>query len=100
MRKLDLAAFVLLYFASVNGHENRMMRMKEPCAAEDLVGRSLLYRESQAEHEEILRHKWYESEKMGHDIGFELAQVDWRIKHGSQWRREWKQKRLPCAVEI
>jgi hypothetical protein len=37
---------------------------------------SLLYREFQAEQEEILRHKWFESEKRGHDIGFELAQVD------------------------
>jgi len=67
------------------------------CSAEHLVKRSLLYREFQAEHAEILRHKWYESEKMGYDIGFELAQVDWRIKHGSLWRREWKQKRLPSA---
>ena len=61
---------------------------------------SLLYREFQAEQEEILRHKWYESEKMGHDIGFELAQVDWRIKYGSQWRKEWQRKRLPSAFEI
>ncbi|SPE61531.1 conserved hypothetical protein [Verrucomicrobia bacterium] len=61
---------------------------------------SLLYREFQAEREEILRHKWYESEKKGHDIGFELAQVDWRIKHGSQWREECRQKRFAIAFEI
>ena len=57
-------------------------------AAVDLVKRSLLYRESQAEREEILRHKWFESEKLGRDIGYEMAQVDWRLKHYSQWRRE------------
>ena len=69
-------------------------------AADDLVKQSLLYRELQAEREEILRHKWYESEKRGHDIGFELAQVDWRIRYASQWRKEWQQKRIPTAFEI
>jgi hypothetical protein len=69
-------------------------------SADNLVKHSLLYQEFQAEHEEILRHKWYESEKRGHDIGFELAQIDWSIKYGSQWRKEWQQKRLPSAFEI
>ncbi len=40
-----------------------------------LVTRSLLYREFLAEREEILRHKWFQSEKAGHDIGFENALV-------------------------
>lgn len=65
-----------------------------PHLADELMKQSLLYREFQAEQEEILRHKWYESEKKGHDIGFELAQVDWRIKYGSQWRKDWQQKRV------
>jgi len=69
-----------------------------PRSADNLVKQSLLYQEFQAEHEEILRHKWYESEKRGHDIGFELAQVDWRIKYGSKWRKEWQQKRLSLRV--
>ena len=73
---------------------------KGPHSADDLVKQSLLYQEFQAEHEEILRHKWYESEKKGHDIGFERAQVDWRIKHGSQWHKEWQQQRVPLAFEI
>jgi hypothetical protein len=72
----------------------------QPVSPDHLLKQSLLYREFQAEHEEILRHKWYESEKRGHDIGFEMAQVDWRIKYGSQWRKEWQQKRLPSAFEI
>ncbi len=71
-----------------------------PHSADNLVKHSLLYREFQAENEEILRHKWYESEKMGHDIGFDLAQVDWRIKYGSQWRKEWQKIRFPSAFEI
>jgi hypothetical protein len=73
---------------------------KRPRLADNLVKQSLLYREFQAEQEEILRHKWYESEKKGHDIGFELAQVDWRIKYGSQWRKEWQQKRVPSTSAV
>jgi hypothetical protein len=53
----------------------------------DVVRRSSLYREFQAERDEILRHKWIESEKAGHDIGFERALTDWIIKHRSKWRK-------------
>jgi hypothetical protein len=74
--------------------------MERPVSADNLLKRSLLYRQFQAEYEEILRHKWYESEKRGRDIGFELAQVDWRIKYGSQWRREWQQKHFASPFEI
>jgi hypothetical protein len=77
-----------------------MVTALPPRSTDSLVKRSLLYREFQAEHEEILRHKWFESEKKGHDIGFELAQVDWRIKYGSKWRKEWQQKRGPIAFAL
>ncbi len=53
----------------------------------DLLPRSSLYRQFLAEREEILRHKWIESEKAGYDIGFERALVDWIVKHRSKWRR-------------
>jgi len=59
---------------------------KEPTAA-DLLKNSTLYREFQAEREEILKHKWIESEKAGHDIGFERALTDWIVKHRSKWRK-------------
>ncbi len=51
-----------------------------------LVRNSMLYREFLAEREEILRHKWIESEKAGHDIGFEKALLDWVMRHRGQWR--------------
>lgn len=60
---------------------------KEPPVANDLLKNSSLYREFQAEREEILRHKWIESEKAGRDIGFESALTDWIIKHRSKWRK-------------
>jgi len=53
----------------------------------DLVKKSSLYREFQAERDEILRHKWLESEKVGHDIGFERALTDWIVKHRTKWRK-------------
>ena len=48
--------------------------------------RSTLYQEFLAEREEILRHKWIESEKKGQDIGFERALLDWIRKHRESWR--------------
>jgi hypothetical protein len=59
----------------------------------DLVKNSVLYKEFLAEREEILKHKWIESEKAGHDIGFEKALLDWIVKHRSAWRE--KRQRAP-----
>jgi len=61
--------------------------MKDSSTANDLLRNSSLYREFQAEREEILRHKWIESEKAGHDIGFERALTEWIIKHRPSWRK-------------
>jgi len=52
----------------------------------DLVRNSVLYKEFLAEREEILCHKWLESEKAGYDIGFERALLDWIVRHRSAWR--------------
>jgi hypothetical protein len=54
--------------------------------APDLVKNSVLYKEFLAERDEILRHKWIESEKIGRDIGFEKALLDWIIKYRGAWR--------------
>ena len=54
----------------------------------DLLKNSSLYREFMAEREEILKHKWIESEKAGCDIGFEHALTDWIVKHRTKWRKE------------
>lgn len=57
-----------------------------PSDTPDLVKNSVLYKEFLAEREEIMRHKWIESEKAGEDIGFEKALLDWIVKHRSEWR--------------
>ncbi|MES2310464.1 MAG: hypothetical protein V4507_16545 [Verrucomicrobiota bacterium] len=58
----------------------------EPKIGDTLLKNSALYQEFLAEREEILRHKWIESEKVGHDIGFEKALLDWIVRHRATWR--------------
>jgi hypothetical protein len=64
-----------------------MSNTTETTHGTDLVKKSSLYREFQAERDEIMKHKWIESEKAGHDIGFEKALTEWIIKHRSKWRK-------------
>ncbi len=59
---------------------------REPETSRDFVKQSSLYQEFLAEREEILRHKWLESERLGYDIGFERALLDWIRKHRDSWR--------------
>ncbi|HTB64441.1 MAG TPA: DUF4032 domain-containing protein [Opitutales bacterium] len=66
-------------------------KMKTPDASttpgsHDFVIRSSVYQEFLAEREEILRHKWLQSEKAGHDVGFETALLDWMRNHRDKWR--------------
>jgi hypothetical protein len=65
-----------------------MSQPNEPVTSNDLLKNSSLYREFQAEREEILKHKWIESEKAGYDIGFERALTDWILRHRARWRKE------------
>jgi len=48
---------------------------------------SSLYKEFLEEREEVLKHKWLESEKKGYDIGYSAALIDWILKHRSKWRK-------------
>lgn len=66
--------------------------VNSPLPDQDLFQKSALYQEFLAEREEILRHKWIESEKTGHDIGFEKALLDWIVKHRAGWRSKRQQK--------
>ena len=53
-----------------------------------MLENSSLYQRYLTERQEILRHKWLESEKEGYDIGFERALVDWLLNHRSKWRKQ------------
>ena len=58
----------------------------ETSGSREFVKQSSLYQEFLAEREEILKHKWIESERLGYDIGFERALLDWIRKHRDSWR--------------
>ena len=49
------------------------------------AGDPSLYERFLREREEILKHKWLESEKAGKDIGFERAILDWARNHRGEW---------------
>jgi len=51
-----------------------------------ILQNSLLYKNFLNEREEILKHKWIESQKYGYDIGSERALIEWSTKHRSAWR--------------
>lgn len=82
--------------ATVGGLSRSVMHFAETMSApsptperpssSDFVKQSSLYQEFLAEREEILRHKWLESERLGYDIGFERALLEWIRKHRESWR--------------
>ena len=57
------------------------------------VSETSLYKEYLAMKEEIMKHKWYESEKAGYDIGFAKALMDWTIKFKTEWIQSRKKKK-------
>lgn len=54
--------------------------------------KSSLYQAYKEELNEILKHKWYESEKVGYDIGFERALLDWIQKHKLEYTKARKNR--------
>jgi hypothetical protein len=49
--------------------------------------KSSLYQAYKQELDEILKHKWIESEKVGYDIGFEKALMDWITHHKAKYTK-------------
>jgi len=44
-----------------------------------------IYQRFLLEREEILKHKWIESQKKGYDVGFEYALLDWMRNYRAGW---------------
>lgn len=57
----------------------------------EFLRKSLLWRELCEERQEIDRHKWYESEKKGRDVGEDFAIIDWVVRHKGKWLA-WRQQ--------
>jgi hypothetical protein len=62
-------------------------RVPDSAAADKWVRNTRLFREWEGIKREIQLHKWYESEKAGHDIGWERATVDWMIRYGGKGQK-------------
>lgn len=60
---------------------------EDAAAVDRWVQQTALYRSWASMKQEILLHKWYESERAGCDIGWERAAVDWFVRYGCR-RRE------------
>ncbi len=56
------------------------------------VKETSLYKEFLAQREEIMKHKWYESERAGKDVGFAYALIDWTMKFKNKWLQLRKNK--------
>ena len=54
------------------------------CGADQWVKTTRLVRQWEDMKREISLHKYYESEKAGHDIGWDRAKVDWMIRFGGK----------------
>lgn len=52
------------------------------------ITKTLLYKEFLALKEEVFKHKWYESERAGRDIGWAQALIDWTLKYKTKWIQE------------
>lgn len=59
-----------------------------------------LYQRFIDEREEIMKHKWIESQKQGYDIGFEKALTSWMQKYRKSWLEEYNRiRRNPPGQE-
>ncbi|MFH0982920.1 MAG: hypothetical protein V2A79_15470 [Planctomycetota bacterium] len=61
-----------------------MMSSDQRCneSAELWVRKTLLFRRWEKIRRDIEAHKWLESEKVGYDIGWDRAAVDWLVRFG------------------
>jgi hypothetical protein len=60
------------------------LRLSDKCAADEWIKTTRLVRQWEDMKREIALHKYYESEKAGHDIGWERATIDWIIHFGGK----------------
>ena len=51
-----------------------------------------LLEEAAAEREEVLRHKWFQSEKAGREVSFEEALADWLVNYRPTWKEKRRQQ--------
>jgi len=53
-----------------------------------LIENTLLYKKYMEEKEHILRNKWYMSERVGKDVGYEKALLNWLINKSEYLKQD------------
>ena len=54
--------------------------------------RDKMRRDGQEQLREIERHKYFLSQRLGYDVGWEVAAKDWIEKHAAAWREWWEKQ--------
>ena len=76
---MEILIYIIIW-ASISGLFAMILLSNDPYAkARKLADIAL-------ERIEILKHKWLESEKAGHDIGMESAKKSWKKNHAKKWK--------------
>lgn len=92
---------VLMNSSKTQKKVSRLSGKKIPESLTRLIARqSILFRETLAEREEILRHKWLLSERAGRDVGFDTAAYDWISHHRKAWRDAWRKRNRLVARSV
>jgi hypothetical protein len=63
---------------------------KDVSSSMPVLSATSLYKHFSLMREEILKHKWFESERAGKDVGFEYALMDWVFKFKQAWDKKTK----------
>lgn len=54
--------------------------------------RDKMRRDGQEQLKEIERHKYFLSQRLGYDVGWEVAAKDWIENHAAAWREWWEEQ--------
>ena len=73
--------------ASADWETHCAQRWREQCQADMLA----------KQREEILRHKWIESEKAQRDLGGEAA-FDWILRYAAEWRKWYEEQHSTTEI--
>ena len=76
---MEIILYIVIW-ASISGLFAMILLSNNPYVKAHKIANAAL------ERIEILKHKWLESEKAGHDIGMKTAQKSWSKNHAKKWK--------------
>lgn len=60
--------------------KTKVSKAEDAKADDEWVHGTSLFQEWEAMKEDVMRHKWFESERAGHDVGWDRALVDYNVR--------------------